>query len=80
MRLELYSTGITRNFIANLSRRTVYVFRCYPAHGISNEHYTRLRAFWQAYFQRAGGHPASLRIERNVDRVLPERGGPGRIG
>lgn len=53
--------------IADLTGTTVLVFRCGPAHGIGNDHYRAIRAFWEGYFEAAGAKLVAYSYHRDLE-------------
>ncbi|MFQ5825508.1 MAG: hypothetical protein ACE5JB_15825 [bacterium] len=65
-----------RGFIVDLKGRDIFIFRCGPAHGISNEHYDGIRKFWRTYFQKTRANLIAYGYERDLARLLPEEEKP----
>ena len=73
---KLLDSWEKRGFLADLKGRAIFVFRCGPAHSISNEHYDLIRKFWRSYFQRTGATLVAYGYERDLSRLLPEDKNP----
>ena len=58
--------------IANLKNTEVFIFRVYPAHHISKDHYLKIKKFWEQYFRKAGANLVCYQYERDLNLIFKE--------
>lgn len=56
--------------IPNLQDKDIFVFRVYPAHGISKGHHLKIKSFWEMYFRKAQANLLCYQYERDESLVF----------